>query len=219
MKPATPFPIDLLIFDFDGTLTDSIPSAVEAIRSMLKELGFPHRTADEINKFVGYGEVPLISGSIGSKDPEQLKKAMSVYERKYINEGIKKIKLYPHVREFLERFKDKVKIILSNKKDDFIKRILADLKLSGYFAEVHGGDSTPCLKPDPRAINAIIDRYKVPRERVLFIGDMTVDIETGKNAKVKTCAVTYGFDGKDKLMRHKPDLLVDDLMELKGLII
>ncbi len=217
MKPANPFPIDLMIFDFDGTLTDSIPSAVVAIQAMLKELGFPHRTADEINKFVGYGELPLISGSIGSDDPALMKKAMSVYEKKYISDGIKKIKLYPHVREFLEHFKAKTKIILSNKKDDFICRILDNLKLRGYFAEVHGGDTAPCLKPDPCAINAIISRYKVPKDKVIFIGDMTVDIETGKNAGVRTCAVTYGFDSKDKLKQRKPDIIVDDLMELNKL--
>jgi phosphoglycolate phosphatase-like HAD superfamily hydrolase len=53
---------------------------------------------------------------------------------------------------------------------------------------------------------------------VLFIGDMTVDIKTGKNAKVRTCAVAYGFHDKGKLKKLGPDLLVDDLMELKDLI-
>jgi phosphoglycolate phosphatase len=90
--------------------------------------------------------------------------------------------------------------------------------LAGYFAEVHGGDTSPCLKPDPCAINGIIAKYNIPKDRVLFIGDMTVDIETGKNANVRTCAVAYGFDDKEKLKGLNPDLLIDDLMELKDLI-
>jgi len=210
--------IDLLIFDFDGTLADSIPSAVEAIQKMIKELDLPYKTSEEINRHVGYGEVHLVSGSIGSREPKLLKKAMEVYESIYLKEGIKKISLYPHVKELLQYFKKKTKLILSNKKDEFIKRILDDQGLTGYFAEVHGGDTAPCLKPDPCAINGIIEKHRVPKEKVMFVGDMTVDIETGKRANVRTCAVSYGFDGKDKLKKHDPDFLIDDLLELKGLI-
>jgi len=213
-----PIPIDLLILDFDGTITDSIPPAVEAIQKMIKRLGLPYRTKEEINEHVGYGEIPLLEGATGSKDPELLKKAMAIYEDIYVKEGFKKVTLYPHVKEFLEYFRDKTKVILSNKKDDFIKKILDIHKLSGYFAEIHGGDTAPCLKPDPRTVNGIIAKYGINKDRVLFIGDMTVDIETGKNANVRTCAVAYGFDDKEKLKRLKPDLLIDDLMELKDLI-
>jgi phosphoglycolate phosphatase len=211
-------PIDVLIFDFDGTITDSIPPAVSAIQKMLKELGLPDRSKKEINAFVGYGEIPLIEGAIGSKDTALMKKAMKLYEEIYIKEGIKKISLYPHVREFLDHFRDKIKIIVSNKKDLFIRMILKELKLAEYFIEVHGGDTMPCLKPDPFAINAMVKKYGVSKDRVLFIGDMTVDIDTGKNAKVRTCAVTYGFDPESKLRKHKPDMMINDLMELKGLI-
>jgi phosphoglycolate phosphatase len=209
---------DLLILDFDGTLTNSIPPAVEAIQKMIMQLKRPYKTSKEIDQHVGYGEIPLVSGAIGSKEPKLLNKAMRIYEKIYMKEGLKKIVLYPHVREFLEYFKNKTKIILSNKKDMFIKRILNDHKLTKYFKEIHGGDTLPCLKPDPYAINKMIIKYRVPKDRVLFVGDMTVDIETGKRAKVRTCAVTYGFDDKDKLKKHRPDFLIDDLMELKDLI-
>jgi phosphoglycolate phosphatase len=211
-------PIDLLILDFDGTLTDSIPPAVAAIQKMLKKLGLPYRSKKEINEHVGYGEIPLVSGAIGSKEPKLMKKAMSAYEHIYMKEGLKKVVLYPHVMEFLEYFKNKPKIIVSNKKDIFIRKILKFHKLTEYFIEIHGGDTLPCLKPDPYAINIMIKKYRVPRDRVLFIGDMTVDIETGKNANVRTCAVTYGFDDREKLKRRKPDILIDDLMALKDLI-
>lgn len=211
-------PIDLLILDFDGTLTDSIPPAVEAIQEMIKKLGLPYKTKEEINEHVGYGEIPLVSGAIGTGEPGLLKKAMKMYEDIYTKKGIKKVVLYPHVREFLEYFHDKTKIILSNKKDAFIKLILNDHGLAKYFSEVHGGDTLPCLKPDPYAINSMAKKYKVEKDRVLFIGDMTVDIQTGKNAKVHTCAVTYGFDGRNKLKKLRPDLMIDDLMELKHLI-
>jgi len=210
--------VDLLILDFDGTLTDSIPAAVEAIQAMIAELNLPHKTREQINRHVGYGEIPLVSGAIGSKDPLLLKKSMDLYFKKYIQEGIETIPLYPHVKEFLEHFKDRKKIILSNKKDEFIRMILDHHHLTSYFTEILGGDTAPCLKPDPCAIIDLLKKYRVLPERTLFVGDMTVDIEAGKNAKVRTCAVTYGFDGREKLKQAGPDFLIDDLGQLKEFI-
>lgn len=210
--------IDLLIFDFDGTITDSIPSAVKAVQKMMAELGFPHKTAEEINKHVGYGEAPLISGSIGSNDPKLIDKAMKAYAEIYFKSGLKNITVYPHVKETLELLNDKIKVILSNKKDDFINKIMENTGLSKYFKEVMGGDTSPCLKPDPCAVVKIANKYKIPKEKILFVGDMAIDIQTGKNAGVLTCGVTYGFDGKEKVQKENPDYLIDDFGDLKNII-
>jgi phosphoglycolate phosphatase len=87
-----------------------------------------------------------------------------------------------------------------------------------YFAQVLGGDSAPCLKPDPGAVKALLRKEKISQDKALLVGDMTVDIETGKNAGIMTCAVTYGFDSKEKLAALKPDLMIDDFGKLKELI-
>lgn len=211
-------PIDLMIFDFDGTLADSIPAAVESIQFMLKELDFPFKTAEEINVHVGFGEVPLVSGSIDSDDPAKVQKAMDVYFDHYRREGIDKILVYPGVRDALEYFKDKRKIIVSNKNDGLIKIILQRQGLDKFFSHVFGGESAPCLKPDPRLIKQLLEQYKLSPKQALFIGDMTVDIETGQNAGTYTCAVTYGFHPRHLLENARPDFLVGNLLELKNLI-
>jgi phosphoglycolate phosphatase len=216
---ATPIPVDLLLFDFDGTLTNSIPPAIEAVQKMLKTLGLPPKTKEEIHKHVGFGEVPLISGAIGSSDKDLIQKALDTYTLIYKNEGIKNIKIYPHVREMLDFFKNKTKVIVSNKSDEFIGIILNNLGLKKYFDSFYGGDTAPCLKPDPCAILHVLEKYGASPKRTIFVGDMTVDIETGKNAGVFTCAVTYGFDGKDKLKSKNPDLIIDDIIELTQSII
>ena len=211
-------PIDLIFFDLDGTLTDSIPPAITAIQKMMRELGYPAKSAAEIHRFVGFGEFPLITGSIGTEEPEKVSAAMRLYEKYYQEEGLLQVPLYPHVKEMLEHFKSKTKVIISNKKSSFIHILLRNLRIDHYFKEVLGGDNSPCLKPDPCAILELLKKYGVPKERAVLIGDMTVDIETGKNAGIQTCGVTYGFDGKEKLAAAKPDLLLDDLLELRGAI-
>lgn len=213
-----PISIDLLFFDFDGTLTDSIPPAIVAIQQMLAELKLPFKSKEEIHRHVGFGEVPLVSGALGSKDSKLIEAAMKSYFKYYMGEGLKEIKLYPHVRKFLERFKDKPKIIVSNKSDRFIKLILGYHGLENYFTEIVGGDTALTLKPDPGTLNGLLAKYKIPPKRAIFVGDMTVDIATGKNAGVYTCAVTYGFDTEEKLAKHNPDFLVGDILELVKLI-
>jgi phosphoglycolate phosphatase len=213
-----PIPIELIIFDFDGTLTDSIPPAIDAIQKTLKELELPFKTKEEINRFVGYGEDYLVRGVIESKDQKIIQKVKDLYFKYYVEEGFKKIALYPHVKKTLNFLKDKLKIIISNKKDEFIKMILDYHNLTHYFVEILGGNNSSCLKPDPCAINQTLEKYKISAQKTLFVGDMTVDIETGKNAKVLTCAVSYGFHDREKLKKLKPDYLIDDLLELKAIV-
>ncbi|OGC11665.1 hypothetical protein A3K48_04115 [candidate division WOR-1 bacterium RIFOXYA12_FULL_52_29] len=211
-------PIELLLFDFDGTITNSLPSAVKAIQKMLKEFNFPPKSTAEINEHIGFGETALVSGSIGSGDPATIEKAKEAYFH-HVKDLAGEVEVFPHVREILEYFKSKRKAILSNKRDALIHHILKLHGLDHYFSAVYGGDTSPCLKPDPCVSNQIIKTYQIDKENVLLVGDMTIDVETGKNAGIRTCAVTYGFDDKAKLAAAKPDLLIDDLLELKELII
>lgn len=206
------------MLDFDGTIADSLPAAIASIQQMLAELGYPPQTAEEIGTHIGFGERSLVAGSIGQKDEKLIEQAQTIYYKHNL-ENIKQVKLYPHVREFLELYKNKLKTVISNKRDEFIKLILEKHRLKDYFAEIMGGDSAPCLKPDPCAINNVLKKYNVPPARALYIGDMTVDVETGKNARVLTCAVTYGFHDAEKLKQTRPDFLVKDLLELKDQII
>ena len=205
------------MIDFDGTIADSLPAAIASIRAMLAELGYPKKTAAEVGRFIGFGEEALVAGSIGTNEPERVKEAQAVYYKHNL-ENIKQVKLYPHVRNFLKLFEDKTKIVISNKRDEFIRLILDKHHLIPFFTEIIGGDTSPCLKPDPCAINEALKKYKVRPEHALYIGDMTVDVETGRDAHVLTCAVTYGFHDLEKLEKAKPDFLVRDLMELRELI-
>jgi len=210
-------PIDLMLFDFDGTLFDSIPSAVSAVQMMLAALNYPPQTPEEIHRHVGFGEVPLISGSIGTDDPERVKQAMETYLWHLKHHTIHHIQLFPHVREMLEHFSPKPKFILSNKSDELMNIILEKNDLLKYFEKVMGGDTSPCLKPDPCVINELLAKKKIDPKRVLLVGDMVVDIQTGKNAGIITCGVTYGFDGKEKLEASHPDHLIDDILKLTEL--
>ena len=206
------------MLDFDGTIADSLPAAIASVQAMLRELGYPEKSPAEIGRHIGFGERALVAGAIGSRDKILADRAQAVYYRHSL-ENIKAVKLYPHVREFLETYKNKLMAVISNKRDEFIELILNQQQVRNYFAEIKGGDSSPCLKPEPCTLNELLKKYRIAAERALYIGDMTIDVETGRNAGVHTCAVTYGFHDAAALQQAKPDFLAGDLLELREYII
>lgn len=211
-------PIDMIIIDFDGTLVNSIPPAIDAIQEMLVQLKYPIKSKQEIAGFVGFGERPLVEGSIGSTDRIKVQAAQDKYYEIY-GQKLKTIPLYPHIDEFLMFIKNKVNIVFSNKRDEFIRIILEQHRVDSIFNEIIGGDTAKSLKPDPSQVLELLAKYKIDNNRAMFVGDMDIDVMTGKNSNVHTCAVAYGFDPLEKLQASQPEFLVNDILELKELIV
>ena len=213
----TPLPVDLLLWDFDGTLADSLPPALLAIQEMLKEFNYPVLSLAEIKQHIGTGEKGLVSGSLGTTEEEIVRRGRETYFQLY-REELKKIPLYPHVKEVLEHFQDKKLVVVSNKRLEFIQLILEHNGVARLFRQIIGEDNSACLKPDPCVVLDLLKQYRLKPEQALFIGDMTIDIKTGQNAGVHTCAVTYGLEDRNKLAPARPDFLIDDPRELKELV-
>lgn len=116
---------------------------------------------------------------------------------------------YPGVLEFLEKDHDFQKAIVTNKPYQFSKNILEGLKISHHFSWVIGGDSLPVQKPSPLFLEPIFKETFFPKEKILMIGDSKIDMDTGKNTGIKTCAATYGFRPRQELLDCQPDYLMD----------
>ena len=207
----------MIIMDFDGTLVNSIPPAIDAVQEMLAQLKYPIKSKVEIASYVGFGEKALVEGAIGTQDKKKVIVAQDKYYEIY-SQKLKTIPLYPHIEEFLVFVKNKINIVFSNKRDEFISIILKQHKVDTIFKEIIGGDSARSLKPDPTQVLELLAKYKIDRTKALFIGDMVIDVETGKNSQIHTCAVAYGFDPLEKLKASQPDYLINDILELKNII-
>jgi phosphoglycolate phosphatase len=97
-------------------------------------------------------------------------------------------RLFPGVEETLGRLPGR-KIVLSNKPEKMSRRVVEDLGIARHFEAVYGGDSFPSRKPDAACFRAAAGASK----RALLIGDSGVDMETARNAGVRSVAVTYGY--------------------------
>ncbi|MBN1621886.1 MAG: HAD-IA family hydrolase [Endomicrobiales bacterium] len=210
--------IELLIFDLDGTLVDSRKDIANAINYSLKTLGFTEKDVGTITGYVGEGLKSTMYKALDNAHDEVLDKAVELFRNYYIIHPVDHARLYPGVEDFLKNSSSIKKAVLSNKDHAICVKTLELLDVNRYFEIVVGGDNYNCRKPDPCSLIKIMEYTKVPKEKILMVGDMDSDINAGKNAGVKTCAVTYGFRKRDELEGHNPDYIIDGILELKNIL-
>jgi phosphoglycolate phosphatase len=210
--------IDLLIFDLDGTLVDSLDDIVESVNHTLGTLKLHPLPKVEIRGFVGDGIRNLLIRSLRTQiEPSEalIEKAGEIYWAHHDVHCLDHVILYPHVTDTLKFFAAKKKAVISNKSEHFTNKILRALNVSAYFDVILGGDSLPKKKPDPMPVHHVLEFTKVGRARAVIIGDGPQDMACGRAAGIRTCGVTYGFRTKEEL--GAADFVVGDLMELKNI--
>ncbi len=210
--------IDLIIFDLDGTLVDSRDDIANAVNFTLKKIGLKERSISEISSYIGTGIEDLIGKSLGNKQEVLLTRVLSVFEKYYRKHSTDNSVLYPNVKEILEYFKNKRKVIVTNRNYEFALIALNKLGIYDYFENVVGGDDIGCMKPSSCPLDISMNRLNTNKEEAIIVGDMDIDIVAGKKAGIITCGVTYGIGKKEDIIKAKPDFIIDDIIDLKSII-
>jgi phosphoglycolate phosphatase len=104
--------------------------------------------------------------------------------------------------------------VVSAKSSDALLLSLDYLKIKDFFVDIIGREDVSEPKPNPEAINKLISKFNLDRNKTIMIGDANVDIQMGKNAKVSTCAVTWGAGSEKELKNHNPEFIVDNIFDL-----
>ncbi len=204
----------LLIYDLDGTLVNTREDIVRAANHMLQQMGQSGISAEEVSSYVGKGLYFLIKGCLKTEDAKKIEKGSKIYRDHYAAHMMDHSSLYPGAREILEYFKNKKQAVITNKPNPFSYQMLKALGVADYFVEIVAGDSDYPKKPDPGAVLAMMQKENVLPGETVFIGDSAIDIQTGRNAGIKTVVVTHGFSGEDELKLARPDAMVRDFSEL-----
>ncbi len=210
--------IRLFIFDLDGTLIDSETDLALSVNAMLRRMGREPLSRQLIASYVGQGVTVLVRRALGPAAPEaQVDESAAFFLEYYRNHMLDNTVLYPGVRDVLEGLEPHDLAVLTNKPVNFSRQILAGLQVDRFFSFVYGGNSFEQKKPDPAGVLRLMEETGAPADETLMIGDSATDIETGRNAGVRTCGVTYGI-GSPTLASLDPDLLLGDLRELLPLV-
>jgi HAD superfamily hydrolase (TIGR01549 family) len=209
--------LKLLVFDLDGTLIDSQEGIVQGINFALKKVGLKEKSSEEISSYIGRGVDYLVQQSLGKgKDSlfEKTKTILDNYRQDYPDNA----RLYPGVKDILEYFRNKTKVIITNREKEFALPALKVLRINGYFADIVGADDVECMKPSPCPLDYAVKKFKMNKEKTMMVGDMDVDVLAGKHAGILTCAVTYGIGKKEDILKAGPDYIIDDISQLKTII-
>lgn len=210
--------IDTIFFDVDGTLIDATRDISIAMNRALAEMGLPERTHEEIVSYIGTGVSYLVRRSIGSDDEALVDRGVRLYGEYYARHPADHAVIYPHVKETLEYFAGKKKYVLTNRYGWLADEALKAVGLRHFFIDIIGGDDEMCIKPSPCVFDRLEKKYKFDRRRTLIVGDMAVDVETGKNSGVAACWVTYGLGKPEEVEKLDPEYVIDDISGLKKII-
>jgi phosphoglycolate phosphatase len=209
-------PVDLFIFDLDGTLIESKWDIAASVNLTLSELGLPQRPLEEIFGFVGDGVKKLLRLAVGERNPVSFEEALQVFRRHYLEHCLDRTVFYPGVEEALVHFARTSKAVATNKSLEYTNVILKGLG-DHHFQFVVGGDNGFGLKPEPGMLLHIIERFNAPKDRTVLVGDSTNDINGGHNAGIRVCAVGYGMGNREKMTACRPDWFIErpeQLMEI-----
>ena len=209
--------VDLMMFDFDGTIADTAVDLVNSINYTLTSMRLDPRPPEQIISFVGDGVKKLIERSIGEHHSGRLEEAMTIFSRHYEKHMMDHTVLCRGIEDVLKYFQHKMKVILTNKRHHLTVAIAKSLHIDRYFMEIVGADSTPFQKPDGRVVEHLLEKYNVVPQKAVIIGDGINDIAVAKNAGILSCAYLNGLGDRNALLKMEADLYCESLLEINML--
>ena len=212
---------ELVIFDLDGTLLDTIGDLAASCNHTLERFGHPTHPIGVYPKFVGNGIAKLVERAL----PEECRSAEYVERVRvefvsYYKEHIADFSHpYDGVPELLDRLEELgVRLAVASNKFHEGTLLLID-RFFGCerFAAVYGQRAGVPIKPDPTIVEQIVSEVGVARDEVLYVGDSGVDMRTALAAGVRSVGVTWGFRSREELVETGATHLVDradDILKL-----
>ena len=204
------FPVYL--FDIDGTLLDSARDICGAVQQVLDNNPCQPVTFEYLQSYIGRHLDDLFGDVFPGASKERLADLLAQYRAIYLARGHKLTGVYPGVAEALGALGGR-KGTATTKGTPTTRAVLEQFGLLPHFQHVQGTDGFPC-KPAPDVILKSLEALGGRAEECLMVGDSAADMEAGRRAGVKICAVTYGYGKRDALAKYEPDYWVSDLREL-----
>lgn len=211
----------LIIFDLDGTLLNSIADLAEAVNRALLACGFPQHPTDAYRFFVGDGVSKLFERALPEEErtPENVARIRAHFMPYYDKHNADLSRPYEGIMEMLEALTERgmMMAVASNKYQAATEKLVAHYFGSERFVVILGQREGIAIKPSPEIIEQVLSVANVSREEVLFVGDSNVDMQTGRNAKVDTVGVSWGFRPREELAAHNPMAIINHPLELLAL--
>ena len=206
----------LIVFDLDGTLIDSAQDLAISMNATRKHLSLPPLDAKLIGSYVGNGAALLVRRALPPDASDELNaQALAYFLKYYRAHALEHTRLYDGVKQAVEQLaaEGHTLAVLTNKPVKISRDIVDGLGIGSSFKRVYGGNSFPTKKPDPQGLLSLLSETGTGRDDAWMVGDSEVDIQTARNAGVRSCGVMWGFR-PDTCAAENPDVMIESAAQL-----
>ncbi|MFN4872905.1 MAG: HAD family hydrolase [Akkermansiaceae bacterium] len=204
-----------LIFDLDGTLVESLPGIAASLNRALIQHGLPGQSHANVRGFIGDGAIKLVQRALATVSRIDITESvLKNFAADYAVSWPRGTSVYLGMLGLLQQLEEQAipLAVLSNKPHPFTAEIVGKLFPNTHFTVVLGNQDDLPHKPDPTGALQIAHTLGVAPEDCIIIGDSIMDLETAKNANMKSIAVTWGYHDRERLVMA--DVIVDTMDQL-----
>ena len=207
----------LVVFDWDGTLLDSIGAIVACTQAVLDELDLPQVEASKIRGVIGLGLRETVEALNPGCDEETFWRVVSSYRRLWLSHYCHTPLLFDGVEEMLEALRGRglLLAVATAKGRGGLDHDLERTGLGPFFGTSRTVDEAPS-KPDPQMLFDILEELAVERRAAVMVGDTAHDLKMAANAGVDAVGVVSGTQPREVLEREKPAVCLESVRELSG---
>ncbi|MDO6505398.1 HAD-IA family hydrolase [Colwellia sp. 4_MG-2023] len=210
----------LIIFDWDGTLMNSVDRIVSSMQSAADTVGLVTPTNNEVKDIIGLS-LPVVFDRLFTDITAEQIEAMSVqYKYQYLEVNTTPSPLFNDAMELLVTLKqhNKLLAVATGKGRAGLASVLSLSNTTNLFHTTRCADEMPS-KPDPTMLLSILSELGISSHEALMIGDTSYDLKMAKNAGIDSIGVSFGVHDKPTLEKYSPKFIVDSLSELKALLV
>ncbi|MGD2118716.1 MAG: HAD-IA family hydrolase [Chromatiales bacterium] len=208
---------ELLVFDWDGTLMDSVARIVACIQAAATDLDYAVPAFDEARQIIGLGLHEAVARLFQVTDPQQVQQIAERYRHHFLGDEPTPEALFPGVKELLETFESDgyLLAVATGKSRRGLDHVLANTGLANLFHATRCADET-FSKPHPQMLHEIMDVLGVDAGNTLVVGDTEFDMQMARNAGTDAVGVCYGAHSEQQLRQHGALSCFDDIRQLSG---
>lgn len=210
-----------VLFDLDGTLTDSKPGIIDSYRAALRGLGHEPDPTRNLDFVVGPTITEAMEALLDPYGDDRISEGVSLHLQHYGSVGIHQNVLYDGVRSLLSEVRSAGRrlYLATTKPTNFAARVLDALQLDEFFDAVYGSEADGSLDDKPALVAHVLSKEAVNPAQALMVGDRRYDIAGAHSNGVRAIGVLWGYGSRSELEEAGADLLVRSPAELASALL
>lgn len=203
----------LVIFDLDGTLLNTIADLADATNYALEQLGYATHPIGSYNYMVGNGVTKLLERALpeDARTTRIIEAMRSHFTHYYDAHCTDRTTIYPGISDLLDELATRniATAVTSNKYQEAVTNLIKHFFGNIPWATILGHQENVPVKPDPSIVFMALNARPTLKDDVIYVGDSAVDMETARRAGVESIGVTWGFRPRTELTSAGADHIVD----------